>query len=274
MFSAPCPSPGSSGRCWTGTIGVDPVAGIEWALGLWAMRFLLATLAVTPLKWLGLNLVRFRRQLGLLAFYYTLLHIAVWMLLYMGMQWGQIFHDLFLVLFILYGTLSTLLLLPLGADLERLVGALAGRQDLEPAAQAGLSRRRFSRCCISRWWQGLYQRDADLCRDPDRAAGLAAGQGRSTADGFRLIGGACAQDCCAKALNLWSPGGQPQEIVGRIRKDEKNAVRRVFPSCGAGHASVNTPPPKRTNATVTDEDGGESCQRRTENLKARRWERR
>ena len=97
----------------TGTIGVDPVAGIEWALGIWAIRFLLATLAVTPLRWVGLNLVRFRRQLGLLAFYYTLLHIAVWMLLYMGMEWGQIFHDLFLVLFILYGTLSTLLLLPL-----------------------------------------------------------------------------------------------------------------------------------------------------------------
>ena len=100
-------------RVVNGTIGVDPVAGIEWALGLWAMRFLLATLAVTPLRWLGLNLVRFRRQLGLLAFYYTLMHIAVWVLLYMGMEWGQIFHDLFLVWFILYGTLSTLLLLPL-----------------------------------------------------------------------------------------------------------------------------------------------------------------
>lgn len=128
-----------------GTIGVDPVAGIEWALGLWAMRFLLATLAVTPLKWLGLNLVRFRRQLGLLAFYYTLLHIAVWMLLYMGMQWGQIFHDLFLVLFILYGTLSTLLLLPLAVtsndwSVRRMGGKLWNRVHklVYPAAILGM----------------------------------------------------------------------------------------------------------------------------------------
>jgi sulfoxide reductase heme-binding subunit YedZ len=78
----------------TGTIGIDPVRAIEWGLGLWALRLLIATLCVTPLRWVGLNLIRFRRQLGLVAFAYVVLHFTAWLTIDMGLRWGQILPDL------------------------------------------------------------------------------------------------------------------------------------------------------------------------------------
>ena len=79
----------------TGTIGVDPVRGLEWGLGLWALRLLLLSLAITPLRWLGLNLFRFRRQIGLVAFAYVVLHFASWLTIDMGLRWSQIVGDLY-----------------------------------------------------------------------------------------------------------------------------------------------------------------------------------
>lgn len=53
----------------TGSLGADPVKTFERTLGLWALRFLIATLAVSPLRELGgPNLLRYRRALGLLTF--------------------------------------------------------------------------------------------------------------------------------------------------------------------------------------------------------------
>ena len=65
-------------------LGADPVAEIEHRLGLWALRFLMLTLAITPLRQLtGWNvLVRFRRMLGLYAFAYASLHFAT----YLGLE--------------------------------------------------------------------------------------------------------------------------------------------------------------------------------------------
>ena len=65
----------SGGRS-AGGLGVDPVKAIEHRLGELGLQFLLASLAITPLRRLGLNLIRFRRALGLLAFGYVALHLA------------------------------------------------------------------------------------------------------------------------------------------------------------------------------------------------------
>lgn len=97
----------------TGAIGVDPVRGIEWSLGLWALRLLLASLSVTPLRWLGLNLMRFRRQIGLVAFAYVILHFTSWLTLDMGLRWGQIAGDLYKRWYILIGMTALALLIPL-----------------------------------------------------------------------------------------------------------------------------------------------------------------
>ena len=62
-----------------GQLGADPMRALEQALGLWALRFMLATLAVTPLlRWPGLRLLRFRRMLGLTVFWYALAHLVVY----------------------------------------------------------------------------------------------------------------------------------------------------------------------------------------------------
>ena len=99
----------------TGKIGIDPVRAIEWGLGLWALRLLIAALCVTPLRWVGINLLRFRRQLGLLAFAYVVLHFAAWLTIDMELRWGQILPDLVKRWYIVVGMAALILLLPLAA---------------------------------------------------------------------------------------------------------------------------------------------------------------
>ena len=75
-------------------LGADPVVRIEHRLGRTALYFVIASLCVTPLLRLArINLVRFRRPLGLLAFSYAVLHVAAWVVLDMGLLWGQILRD-------------------------------------------------------------------------------------------------------------------------------------------------------------------------------------
>lgn len=97
----------------TGTIGIDPVRAIEWGLGLWALRLLIATLCITPLRWVGLNLIRFRRQLGLVAFAYVVLHFTAWLTIDMGLRWGQILPDLVKRWYIVVGMAALIMLVPL-----------------------------------------------------------------------------------------------------------------------------------------------------------------
>ena len=96
-----------------GLTAVDPVRAIEWGLGLWAVRLLIAILFITPLRWVGLNLLRFRRQLGLVAFAYVVLHFTAWLTIDMGLRWGQILPDLYKRWYIIIGMSALLLLIPL-----------------------------------------------------------------------------------------------------------------------------------------------------------------
>lgn len=98
----------------------DPVRGIEWGLGLWALRLLIATLFVSPLRWVGLNLLRFRRQLGLVAFAFVVLHFAAWLTIDMGLRWGQILPDLYKRWYILIGMTALVLLIPLAVTSNNL----------------------------------------------------------------------------------------------------------------------------------------------------------
>ena len=67
----------------TGRLGANPVEAMQDRFGTWGIRFIVLTLAVTPLRrFTGWNwLVRFRRMLGLFTFFYVLLHFLVWLLL-------------------------------------------------------------------------------------------------------------------------------------------------------------------------------------------------
>ena len=99
----------------SGGIGPDPVKGMERALGEWALRFLLASLAISPLRRAGLNLLKFRRALGLLALSYACLHFAVWLWPDMGLRWSQIVADLTKRPYLLLGFAALLAMLPLAA---------------------------------------------------------------------------------------------------------------------------------------------------------------
>ncbi len=116
-----------------GRLGVDPVKALEHELGLIGLQLIVAVLAVSPLRRLtGLNLMRFRRALGVLAFCYVALHFLVWLVLDMQFFWGQIAGDLVKRPFILVGFLSLLLLAPLAATSNdwsvRRLGARAWRR--------------------------------------------------------------------------------------------------------------------------------------------------
>lgn len=96
-----------------GGLGADPVKALENELGQWGLRFLVASLAITPLMRLGLRLLKFRRAVGLVGFYYIGLHFCVWITLDLALRWGQIGSELYKRPFIVVGFGAFLLLLPL-----------------------------------------------------------------------------------------------------------------------------------------------------------------
>ena len=102
-------------RAGSNALGADPVAEIEHRLGLWALRFLMLTLVITPLRQLtGWNvLVKFRRMLGLYAFAYASLHFAAYLGLDLRGFWAQVFADITKRPYITVGFLAWLLLVPL-----------------------------------------------------------------------------------------------------------------------------------------------------------------
>jgi sulfoxide reductase heme-binding subunit YedZ len=119
-------------RAFTGGLGADPLKVLEHGLGIHALQFMLAALAVTPLRDIaGLNLLRFRRMLGLVAFYYALAHWIVYLWLDQQWYWNQIVADLYKRPYIMFGMAAFLAILPLAltstdAAIRRL-GALTWR---------------------------------------------------------------------------------------------------------------------------------------------------
>ena len=95
-------------------LGADPQKTLERTLGLWALRFLILALAVTPLRRLGVaNLVRYRRALGLIAFYYAVLHVTVYTVLDQGLDLAAVWADIVKRPYITVGMLAFTLLVPL-----------------------------------------------------------------------------------------------------------------------------------------------------------------
>jgi sulfoxide reductase heme-binding subunit YedZ len=97
-------------------LGADPMRYLEQALGLWALRFLIASLTVTPLRQLlGINLLRYRRALGLLAFYYAALHLLTYLVLDQGLDLVAIWADIVKRPYITIGMATFVILIPLAA---------------------------------------------------------------------------------------------------------------------------------------------------------------
>jgi len=101
----------------TGSLSPNPVEDIQDRFGNWGLRLVLVTLAVTPLRRLtGWNwLLRFRRLLGLFAFFYVLLHFLTYLALDLRFAWDTVFEDLAERPFIMLGFMALVLLTAMAA---------------------------------------------------------------------------------------------------------------------------------------------------------------
>ena len=99
----------------------DPVEFVLHYTGLWSIRFLMITLAMTPLRDLTKNVffIKVRRMFGLFVFFYVSLHFLVYIGLDLGFRFGQLWEDIIKRPYITVGFLAWLLLLPLAITSNR-----------------------------------------------------------------------------------------------------------------------------------------------------------
>jgi sulfoxide reductase heme-binding subunit YedZ len=102
----------------TNNLGPDPTAAITFATGRATLRLLVISLAISPLRKLVPQLswlIKFRRLLGLFAFFYATLHLMTWIALYTNFDVNTMLTDIAKRRFITMGMAAWLLLLPLAA---------------------------------------------------------------------------------------------------------------------------------------------------------------
>ena len=115
----------------TDKLGANPIEAVTRDTGVWALRFIMVTLLISPLRKLtGINhFIRFRRMLGLFAFFYASMH----MLLYLGLDQffdvQEIWLDIVKRPFITIGFISFVLLIPLTVtSTDKMMKRLGGRR--------------------------------------------------------------------------------------------------------------------------------------------------
>jgi sulfoxide reductase heme-binding subunit YedZ len=108
-------------RALQGGLGANPIEAATRFTGAWALRLLLATLALTPLRrWLGWHgAVAYRRTLGLAAFAYAVAHLGIWIVLDHGLDGAAIIEDVLERPFVTAGMAAFALLLPLALTSTR-----------------------------------------------------------------------------------------------------------------------------------------------------------
>ena len=133
-------------------LGANPVEKIQDTLGIWGLRLLLATLAITPLRQLTgqVEWLAYRRMLGLFAFFYLSSHLLFYVAVDQELAWAILIEDVSERPFITAGFAGFLLLVPLAVTSTRRAQRRLGRRWLRlhrliyPAAVLG---------CVHFWWQ-------------------------------------------------------------------------------------------------------------------------
>lgn len=96
-----------------GKLGVDPVKSLEHEMGELGLQVFIAVLAISPLRrFTGISLIKFRRALGLIGFFYIFLHLLVWLLLDVQIV-DQIVKDILKRPYITIGMAAFVLMIPL-----------------------------------------------------------------------------------------------------------------------------------------------------------------
>ena len=97
----------------TGGLGAEPINALQRLYGEFALQFLVAGLAITPLRtYAKLNLIKFRRAIGVIGFSYVFIHLLVWLILDVGIL-SQIWADIVKRPYVTIGMAGFLALIPL-----------------------------------------------------------------------------------------------------------------------------------------------------------------
>ena len=97
----------------TGGLGIEPIETLEHELGERGLQLLIVGLAITPMRrYLGLNLIKFRRAIGVMTFVYISLHLLVWLVLDVQIL-NEIWADILKRPYITIGMLGFVLMIPL-----------------------------------------------------------------------------------------------------------------------------------------------------------------
>jgi methionine sulfoxide reductase heme-binding subunit len=108
-------------RTLTNRLSANPIEDVTLTTGIWALRLLLLTLAITPLRRLtGWNqLIQYRRMLGLFAFFYATVHLLIYVVLDQGLAFKFILADIAKRPYITAGMTAFALMLPLAITSTR-----------------------------------------------------------------------------------------------------------------------------------------------------------
>jgi len=99
------------------TLGPDPADVLVIETGLWALRFLLLSLAITPLRGISGRtwVVPYRRTFGLFALYYACWHLVAYLLFFLQLRWSELYEDIVERPYVTVGFTALVILIVLGA---------------------------------------------------------------------------------------------------------------------------------------------------------------
>jgi sulfoxide reductase heme-binding subunit YedZ len=114
-----------------GRLSANPLEDIRDTTGLWTLRFLMVTLTITPVRKITgwHEPIRFRRMLGLFAFFHAILHFVTYVWLDQFFDFSEMVADLTKRRFIMAGYASFILLIPLAiTSTKKWIGRLGGKR--------------------------------------------------------------------------------------------------------------------------------------------------
>jgi methionine sulfoxide reductase heme-binding subunit len=102
-------------NAFLGDLGANPVETITNTTGIWTLRFLAITVAITPLRWLTKwnQVITFRRMIGLYAFFYGTLHFLIYFILDRSLIFDDLWEDVLKRPYITVGFTAFMLMVPL-----------------------------------------------------------------------------------------------------------------------------------------------------------------
>jgi sulfoxide reductase heme-binding subunit YedZ len=118
------------GMIW-GDLGANPVEVITNTTGIWTLRLLSVTIAITPIRWLTKwnAIIQYRRMIGLFAFFYGTVHFLIYFVLDRSLMFDGLWEDIVLRPYITMGFTAFVLLIPLAVTSTRgWVRRLGGRR--------------------------------------------------------------------------------------------------------------------------------------------------